>query len=140
MERVSIEWKGFEIYIEDIEGMVPRKNMILVKKSPYYDEIIESEHQIKFSKISAIVINKTRTYDRVKFEYIKHIKKSDNPDDRVADFEVEDEFGFPDFDRLDRLIEKRKTKEERESELSDELYIKNECEKHGLEYYGRLRE
>ena len=70
---------------------------------------------------------------RFKFEHVKYIKTLPNPEDRVADFEIRDKNLLPDFDKERKLIESRKTREERQAEIKEDMYWIGEFEKAGLD-------
>lgn len=80
-----------------------------------------------------------KEFNKFKFEFIKWLKQRVDPQDRVAEFEYRDEHGLPDWDKQERLIEKRKTRAEKERDLQDELLIMKLSKKAGVEYYGPLR-
>ena len=114
--------------------------MIVVHPHEYYADICDDPKSPLIKYGMQITIYNDQIFNRIKFEYVKHIKTLPKPEDRVADFEWRREDGSPDFDKLDRLIEKRKTAAEKEKEFKEELEIKKACEKYGIEYFGPLRE
>lgn len=87
----------------------------------------------------AVTIPDPEIFNRIKFEWIKFIKTKPDPEDRVADYEWRDENNLPDFNKLERLIESRKTVAEKKKEFEEELEIKMACEKYDIEYFGPLR-
>ena len=86
------------------------------------------------------VVLKEKDFINLRFNYIKWIKQDPDPQRRVAPFEYTDKNGLPDFDLMDKLIEQRKTKEEKKRERDEEQSLKDMCKKLGLEYWGPLRE
>jgi len=115
-----------------------QEQRIIVEASDHYRPIIEDPHHVLNKHVMKIHVADKMKFNKIKFSYIKYIKGRPNPDDRVADFEFRDKRGLPDFDKLERLIEMRKTREEKQTELDDEINIKNLCEKHNVKYHGPL--
>lgn len=138
--RINLYEKNIDLYIDSLITVYPDKRAILLKYHPYYMQISDDPKDSLNKYGIFVTIPDPVTFNRIKFEYIRHIKTLPSPEDRVADYEWRDEQGLPDFEKLDRLIEKRKTAEEKKKELMEEIEIKRACEKYGIEYWGPLRE
>lgn len=123
--------------IKDIDT---RRRVILVHPHEHYLNVCDDPNSPVIKYGMQITIPEESMFNRIKFEWIKFIKTRECPDDRVASFEWRDENGVPDFEKLERLIERRKTIEEKRIEIEEELKIKEDCEKFGIEYFGPLRE
>ena len=139
MQRSSVQFNGIDILIDTIYNLIPDKNMVLVRKHNYYLPLVNLKDQFEGSTLYSFIVDDEKVFTRIKFEFIKHIKKHPNPEERVADWEWRDKNNLPDWDKFDRMVEKRKTKAEKEQEFKDELELKQLFDKHGLEYFGPLR-
>lgn len=139
-ERASLEFGGKTLFIDMIYSIIPSKKLILIHSHQYYDEFRDPDDDIKGSTLIPVTVKDDNLFTRIKFEYIKHIKTLPNPEDRVADWEWRDKNGLLDWDKFERLVEKRKTREEKSKEFNDELQIKKDCERFGIEYFGPLRD
>lgn len=137
--RPSVEFNGLTLYMDMIYSIEPLHRSVTLRAHEYYYPLIKKPgdhcHGLIFFKVDNDIL-----FNRIKFEYIKFIKTLPKPEDRVADFEYRDENNLPDFDKMDRLIEMRKTRDERAAELKDEIEIKQQCEKFNIEYFGPLRD
>lgn len=78
-----------------------------------------------------IMILSDQAFYKYKFELIKWLKKRPNPEDRVMRFETEGD-GIWSFKKEQRLIEARKTREEKHDELQEKIWFKQELEKRGI--------
>lgn len=138
-KRLSVDINGTTLFMDMIYSLIPKKRALCIRSHEYYMHLAatkeDRQHGLIFFKVDNDVL-----FNRIKFEYIKYIKSLPNPEDRVADFECRDENDLPDFDKMDRLIEKRKTRDEKAKEFNDELEIKRLCEKNNVEYFGPLRD
>jgi hypothetical protein len=74
---------------------------------------------------------KDKEFNKYKFELIKWLKKRPDPEDRVMRFETMDN-GVWSYDKEQRLVEARKTREEKRAELNDEIWLKQELKKRGI--------
>lgn len=139
MERVLLSFKDLDLYIDMIYSLIPSRRVMLIRYHPYYASISDKQNIIPKGCLIPVTVDDEKEFNKIKFEYIKHIKKAKNPEDRVADFEYMDTRMIPDFEKMDRLIEKRKTREEKAQELKEEIDIFQLCTKNRIEYFGSLR-
>lgn len=126
-------FRGIDIKPEHIKDVIPWNRRVLLKPFNIYAEIATnlSCQSIQFF----ICVDDVDDADMAKFKYehIKYIKTLPNPEDRVADFEIRDEQGIPNFDRERKLIESRKTRQERQAEIKDDMHMIEQFEKAGLD-------
>lgn len=126
-------YKDINIEPHDIKCVIPHNKRVLLRPLRVYADLASN---LKDSSLQFFIcVDNVEDADmtRFKFEHIMHLKKMPNPEDRVADFEWRDDNNLPDFDKLDRLIEKRKTRQERQAEIKEDMYWIEQFEKHGLE-------
>lgn len=126
------------LFIDMIYDLIPDKRLMLLRYHEYYKELADPSPKFPGMTLIPVTIKDPKMFERIKFEYIKHIKTLPDPRDRVADWEFRDENGLPDFDRYDRLVEKRKTREEKAKELQDEIELKKQFDKYKIPYIGPL--
>lgn len=131
---------GKDLFIDMIKDMIPWRQGIVLHYHEYYRGLSTTPEDPLLKYGILIEGISDQDFAKIKFEWIKFIKTRPNPDDRVADFEWRDKDGLPDFDKLERLIERRKTREEKQKELLDEMELKKAFDKHGLEYNGPLKD
>ena len=132
---ITVEFKGILIPAVYIYDLIPEKKRVIIR--PHLDLLPHVDDPDR-KHLQTITVNE-REFESFKFGFLRYLKTMKKPEDRVADFEYRKADGLPDFDKLDRLIERRKTRAERDQEFQDELWIKNECEKYDIEYLGPLR-
>jgi len=136
--RDSIIYNGHEIFIDFISMIIPDKKAIVIKPHRAYLPLADNPNDPLIKYGIFVTITSDQALKDIKFKYINYIKTLPDPDDRVADFEWRDKNGLPDFDKQERLIERRKTRAEKQKELDEEIEIKKACEKHNIKYYGPL--
>lgn len=138
--KINLYNKNIDLYIDMIRTMDPTRKTMILHPHEYYLPICDDPKCPLIKYGMQVTIYNDQLYNRIKFEYVRYLKTLPDPEDRVADYEWRTEEGLPDFDKLERLIEKRKTAEEKRKELMEELEIKKACERFGIEYFGPLRE
>lgn len=139
-KRSTLKFKDHDLFIDMIYNLIPDKRLMLLRAHPYYEELRDKNEPFKSKTLISVTVQDESMFNRIKFEFIKFIKTLKNPENRVADWEWRDKDGLPDWDKLERLVEKRKTREEKAKEFNDELQIKKDCERFGVEYFGPLRD
>lgn len=137
--KINLYKKEVDLYIDMIRDIIPSKRMIILHPHEYYISICDDPRSPLIKYGMAVTIPDPEIFNRIKFEWIKFIKTKPDPEDRVADYEWRDENNLPDFNKLERLIESRKTVAEKKKEFEEELEIKMACEKYDIEYFGPLR-
>ena len=130
--------KDTAIKVSDILGIVEASCKVILRSKSDYLEIADDKNDMLSDVVIGVTLCK-KDYRKVKFEFIKYIKTLSDPEDRVDDSECKDENGVMDFAKRDRLIESRKTREERDLEFAEEIQIKKDCERFGIEYFGVLQ-
>lgn len=130
--------KNIDLYIDMIRGLNLDKKTVILHPHEYYKDICDEPTNPLIKYGMQVTIYDADIFNKVKFEYIKHIKTLPNPEERVASFEWRDENGLPDWPRFERLVESRKTREEKRKEFDEELEIKKACHRLGIEYNGPL--
>lgn len=75
----------------------------------------------------------SKEFKLFKFEAIRWVKKKPNPDDRAWPFELENEHGCYDYEKEQKIISQRKTRQEKEDEKQEDQYWKEKYRKHGLD-------
>jgi hypothetical protein len=130
-------YKGVEIKPHQIMSVIPATRSIVVRTRLMI--LHEYAHRIS-GDLVCLKLESDKDLQTAKFEHIQHIKKAANPSDRVADFECRDDEGFIDFDKMDRLINQRKTRHEKQQEIDDEIMLMEKMKEHGIEYNGPLKE
>lgn len=140
MTRNSVDINGMDVFVDMIQTVISHKQAVMIEHHEYYLELADNPKcsLIKYG-IFVTITDKQRMSD-IEFKFIRMLKNKKDPEDRVADFEWHDENNIPDFDALEKLIKRRKTRDERQKEIQDELEWKELVEKHGLEYIGPLME
>lgn len=128
-------YKGVEIKPHQIMSVIPATRSIIVRTRLMI--LHEYAHRIS-GDLVCLKLESDKDLQTAKFEHIQHIKKSARPDDRVAFFEYEHPEGGYDFNKMDKLIEMRKTKAEKQAELDTELELMEKMKKAGIEYNGPL--
>lgn len=130
-------YKGVEIKPHQIISVIPSKMSIVVRTRLMV--LHEHAHNI-MGELVCLRLESEKDLQAAKFEHIQHIKKAARPEDRVAFFEYEHPDGGYDFAEMDRLIEMRKTKTEKQAELDTELELMEKMQKAGIEYIGPLKQ
>lgn len=131
-----MNFRGIEIKPDWICSVIPATRSILVRtRLLVLHELAVKKH----GDLIIIKLDSDKELEAAKFEHIQHIKKKPNPSDRVADFECVHEDGGFSFEKQERLIEMRKTREEKAAELKDELELMEKMKKAGIEYNGPLK-
>jgi hypothetical protein len=136
--RDSITIDGHKLFIDYIMMIIPSKKAIVIHPHESYLPLADDpkDSANKFGIFCSI--SSDQVLKDIKFKYINYIKTLPNPEDRVAAFEYKRDDGSPDFEKMDRLIERRKTRKEKQIELNEEIETKKLCEKHRIKYYGPL--
>lgn len=126
-------YNGVDIDPADIRCVIPWNRRVLLKPRKIYAELASNlrDSSIRFFIVVDDIENKDMS--RFKFEHVKYIKTLPDPQDRVADFEIVDKNGIPDFDKERKLIETRKTRQERQKEIKEDLELVKEFEKAGYD-------
>lgn len=140
MSRAMIDYQGYDLYIDMIYNLHPDGQVMFIHYHDYYEPLRDPKCDIPKGQLIVHTVKDKKTFDRIKFEFIKHIKKHPNPEERVADWEWRTKDNLPDWDKFDRLVERRKTRTEKAQEFKEELEIKQKCEEYGIEYHGPLKE
>jgi hypothetical protein len=128
-------YKGVEIKPHQILSVIPATRSIVVRTRLLV--LHELAHRVHGDLI-CLRLDSDKDLQTAKFEHIQHIKKHADPSHRVADFECQHPEGGIDFNEMDRLIEMRKTKAEKQAELDTELELMEKMKKAGIEYNGPL--
>lgn len=128
---------GEEIRAEDIVSLCPKRLSVLIRsKKMIHQEVAH----FRMKDVIAVKCKDELEFNEIKFEFVAHIKKRPRPEDRVASFEYENEDGTPDLEKMERLIEMRKTRPEKQKEFDDEMELMQLFKKHKMPYYGPLME
>ena len=127
--------RGEEIRAQDIVSLNPKRLSVLVRSRRMLHQEIA---YFRVGDLIAVECKDDVEFNEIKFEFIVHIKKRPNPDDRVASFEYEGEDGIPDLKKMERLIEMRKSRAEKQKEYDDELELMQLFKKHKMPYFGPL--
>lgn len=130
-------FKGITIKPEWIYSIIPHKRSIVLKKCPVLKLVEMAERQE--GTLILLKLDTDKELQDAEFDHITHIKKSKDPANRVADHEARDENGFLDLSRYERLVEMRKTPDEKAKERAEELEIFYQCKKRGIPYFGPLQ-
>tara|TARA_Y100000310_G_scaffold243676_1_gene248228 strand:- start:9395 stop:9754 length:360 start_codon:yes stop_codon:yes gene_type:complete len=72
-------------------------------------------------------------FKRFKFEAIRWIKKRPDPQERSWPFELENEHGCYSYDKERKIIQQRKTRQEKDDERKEEQELKELFKQHGLD-------
>lgn len=131
-------FRGMTIKPEWIYEVVPHMRAVILRKCPVLKITEMAEKQI--GSLILLKLDSDKELQDAKFEHVQHIKKSANPSERVADFEYRDNEGFIDFEKMERLINQRKTRQEKQKEINDELSIMKKMEERGIEYNGPIKD
>lgn len=122
----------FSLDIADIKDIVPRRGLVVVK--PYDKYMLHNQNGSWPMRYGIhLHIQSKKEFDLIVFEYISHIKKNKDPEDRVAWFEYQTEDGRSDFELQEKLIESRKTPKEKETELEELHWFYNEFKRFGID-------
>lgn len=116
-----MNFRGIEIKPEWIFSVIPDKRSIVLKNCPVLKLVELAERQE--GKLILLKLDTEKELQDAKFEHVQELKKQARPEDRVADYEIRDENGFIDFEKMERLVEKRKTSAEKSEERKQELEI-----------------
>jgi len=105
------------IAFSDVLDLCPKRESVLIKHqvSPWCREIVLGGN-----------------FSRFKFEAIKWIKKRPRPEDRCWMFEIDDPEPGKSFEKLDQLIESRKTRLEKEKERIQNEHIEKLLKERGF--------
>lgn len=114
---MTSEFNDFDIPFDRVMDLNPEKCGIIYLVEP--------------GKVNMKVVPKDE-FLRYKFELIKWVKKKDSPDDRYFHFETEIN-GIWSYEKEKRLIEARKSREEKAKELQEERDFKKMCDAMGVE-------
>lgn len=112
----------------DIMHVIPQNNRVILRPLKKYASIASNIGDASLRYHLCVNDVDDESMAKIKFEYIRYIKKLPNPANRVADFEILDDNGFPDFEKEQRLIESRKTRKEREVEIKEYLHLIDRCD------------
>lgn len=130
-------FRGIKIKPEWIYQVIPHMKSVVLRKCPVLKLTEMAEKQD--GTLILLKLDSDKELNDAKFEHVQHIKKSPKPEDRVADHELRDDDGNLDLSKMDRLVEMRKTPDEKLRERKDELEIMNEMKKRNIEYNGPLK-
>lgn len=130
-------FRGITIRPEWIYQVIPGMRAIILRRCPVLKLIELAEKQ--YGTLILLKLDTDKELQDTKFEHVQHIKKNLKPEDRVADHEIRDDEGYLDFEKMDRLIEMRKTSSEKEAERKEEYQLMLEMKKRNIPYYGPLR-
>ena len=137
MERIVLKGafsnSDKELYVDMIKEIIPERQVILLKPHSYYESIRDKDSDQWKEFFFPVTIKDSKAFEKIKFEYIRWIKTAPDPQDRVADFEYQTPGELPDFDRLDKLIESRKTRQEKQKEIDEDIELIKECEKRRID-------
>lgn len=131
--KINLYNYELELFMDMITSIIPDKRMLIMHRHEYYNSWYDTGEKFPVTTIATVTVPGPELFNKIKFEWIKWIKTDPNPDNRVADFEWRDANGLPDFDKMDKLIASRKTREERQKEIDDELHIIKEMERLGVD-------
>lgn len=116
-----------------IKEVVPWHNRVLLSPLKIYASLASNLKSSSIKFFICIDNIDEMSMTKFKYEHIKHIKTLPDPDDRVAHFEIVNEYGFPDFEKERKLIEGRKTRQEKQKEIKETMSMIAEFEKAGLD-------
>lgn len=126
-------FRGIEVRPQDITCVIPWNRRVLLRPLKIYADLATNLQCQSLQFFICVDDVEDKDMTRFKFEHVKYIKTLPNPEDRVADFEIRDKNLLPDFDKERKLIESRKTREERQAEIKEDMYWIGEFEKAGLD-------
>lgn len=126
-------YQDIEIIPEDIKAIIPWNSRLLLRPIKKYAPIASNLKDTSIRFFVVVDDIDEESIRRLKFEHIKYIKTLPDPADRVADYEIRDADGLPDFDREAKLIESRKTRKEKEDELNEDMQLIKDCERLNLD-------
>ena len=120
-------YKDVEIDPDDIKAVTPRLNQVLLVPRRCYSELASNltDQSLRFYIQVKDIDNES--LKMFKFEHLRYLKTLPNPEDRVADFEVEDENGIIDFKKFDRFVEMSKTRAEKQIETNELIELIQLC-------------
>jgi hypothetical protein len=127
---------GQEIKASEIVSLNPDRQSVLLKtKNLLLNELSD------FTMNGMIRVKVTESeFQMAKFEYIRQLKMKPRPEDRVDPFlECLADDGGIDFNRLEELIEQRKTPQEIQKELDEEVALFLKFKERKIPYYGTLK-
>lgn len=107
-----------KIPFEIVLDLNPGKRGVIIK---------DSASKIKTS----MIILDLKEFNKYKFELVKWLKKKALPEERFLPFETEID-GIWSYDKESKLIEARKSREEKSIELNDKIWLHEECKKRGI--------
>jgi hypothetical protein len=128
-------FRGIEIKPEWILSVIPATNAIVVRTRLLV--LHELAHRVVGDMV-VLRLDSDKELQDAKFEHVRHLKGLPNPDARVASFEIEHPEGGIDFKKMERLIEMRKTPDEKNREMQDELELMRKMKDRGIPYQGPL--
>lgn len=131
--KINLYKEEKDLYMDMIYNIHPDKRLLLLHHHAYYIDIADATPQIEMDTLIPVTIPDPTLFNRIKFEWIKWIKTDPNPENRVADFEWRDSNGLPDFKKLDKLIHSRKTIDEKQKEIDEELALIKEMDRLGVD-------
>lgn len=131
--KINLYKKELDLYMDMISNIIPDKKLLIMHYHDYYKQWIDESSRVPHCSLVTVTVPDPDIFNKIKFEWIKWIKTDPNPDNRVADWEWRTERGLPDFDKLDKLVESRKTRAEKQKEIDDELELIKECERLGVD-------
>lgn len=135
LQKNNITIFNTEVDPDDVIDLRPGNNGLILSRREKYSQLADYVMRDRV----ALQILDDKLFNRVKFNIIKEIKKRPAIESRVLPFEYDDKDFIKMLDKRDRLIEMRKTKEERQSDVEINIFIMNWHKTEGLEYYGELR-
>lgn len=107
-----------DISMAKVLDFVPSKRAVIYKTG------------IKHNPVDVFILDE-RDFNRFKFKAIKWIKRKKEPEDRMWPFEAE-VLGIWSYSKEKKLIESRKTREEKSAELQEQIEFNKELKKRGL--------
>lgn len=134
----TVTVNGFNIGIEFIKDIIDHKQSIVTFFHLELNKMADERYRDLERWGLMIPIKDKKEFNMIKFSYISHIKKREDPRDRVAHYECLDSNLITDFNKLEKLIETRKTREEKNRELKEEIELKKVFDKKRIKYYGPL--
>lgn len=129
-------FRGVEIKPEWICSVIPvHRKVILRTRLLVLHELAERV----VGDLIVLRLDSEKELQDAKFEHVRHLKGLPNPCDRVAFHEIEMDGGGIDIAKMDRLIEMRKTPQEKSAEMKDEIELMQKMKERNIPYYGPLQ-
>lgn len=126
------------MYVDHISSVLPDERMVVIRDSGQYPQIRNSA-SFQVSGFKLVKLWDDELIGKVKFEFIKYLKTLPDPEDRVADFECRREDGSFCFQTEERLVESRKTIQEKQKEINEDNELRELCHKFKIPYEGIIK-